>query len=127
MTKNLCFPTLHIGEEIRNRFDKSGLTQREFGARIGMSQQNVHRVFNNTSIDTKRLMAISQALQFNFFELFCNTSNTTVISEGNQSAASQSGDATVIVGDAALAERVRALESQLKDKNKIIELLESRQ
>ena len=102
-------PDIHIGEEIKSRFDKSGLTQKEFGSRIGMPQQNVSRVFNGESIDTKRLVAVSRALNFNFFELYASIDYHEVHTEGDYSPASDSGDISVLVGDAVLAERVRLL------------------
>ncbi len=119
-------PDIHIGEEIKSRFDKSGLTQKEFGAKIGMPQQNVNRVFNGESIDTKRLVAVSRALNFNFFELFTEIDNREVHTEGDYSPASDSGDVSVVVGDAVLAERVKALETLLAEKNERIAELKER-
>ena len=113
-------PDIHIGEEIKSRFDKSGLTQKEFGSRIGMPQQNVSRVFNNESIDTKRLVAVSRALNFNFFELYTNTEHREVHTEGDYSPASDSGDVSVVIGDAVLAERVRMLEQIIAEKDERI-------
>lgn len=113
-------PDIHIGEEIKSRFDKSGLTQKEFGSRIGMPQQNVSRVFNGESIDTKRLVAVSRALNFNFFELFTNIDHREVHTEGDYSPASNSGDVSVVVGDAVLAERVRLLEQIIAEKDERI-------
>lgn len=119
-------PDIHIGEEIKSRFDKSGLTQKEFGSRIGMPQQNVSRVFNNESIDTKRLVAVSRALNFNFFELFTNIEQREVHTEGDYSPASDSGDISVIVGDAVLAERVRLLQQLMEEKDERITELKER-
>lgn len=119
-------PDIHIGEEIKSRFDKSGLTQKEFGAKIGMPQQNVNRVFNGESIDTKRLVAVSRALNFNFFELFTEIDNREVHTEGDYSPASDSGDVSVVVGDAVLAERVKSLEALVAEKNERIAELKER-
>ena len=119
-------PDIHIGEEIKSRFDKSGLTPKEFGSRIGMPQQNVSRVFNGESIDTKRLVAVSRALNFNFFELYTNIDHREVHTEGDYSPASDSGDVSVLVGDAVLAERVKALETLLAEKNERIAELKER-
>lgn len=113
-------PDIHIGEEIKSRFDKSGLTQKEFGSRIGMPQQNVSRVFNGESIDTKRLVAVSRALNFNFFELYTNIEHREVHTEGDYSPASDSGDVSVLVGDSVLAERVRLLEKIIAEKDERI-------
>lgn len=119
-------PDIHIGEEIKSRFDKSGLTQKEFGSRIGMPQQNVGRVFNGEGIDTKRLVAVSRALDFNFFELYTNIEHRQVHTEGNYSPASDSGDVSVVVGDAVLAERVELLQKLLNEKDERITELKER-
>lgn len=119
-------PDIHIGEIIKSRFDKSGLTQKEFGSRIGMHQQNVSRVFNGESIDTKRLVAVSRALNFNFFELYTNIEHHDVHTEGDYSPASESGDVSVIVGDVVLAEKVRLLEKIISDKEERISELKER-
>lgn len=119
-------PDIHIGEEIKSRFDKSGLTQKEFGSRIGMPQQNVSRVFNGESIDTKRLVAVSRALNFNFFELYASIDYHEVHTEGDYSPASDSGDVSVVVGDAVLAERVKLLQQLIEEKDERIAELKER-
>lgn len=119
-------PDINIGEEIRRRFDLSRLTQKEFGLRIGMPQSNIYRIFNNDSIDTKRLAAVSRALDFNFFDLFTSKNSPSVHTEGNYSPASDSGDISVVVGDAVLAERVNSLEKLLAEKDERIAELKER-
>lgn len=114
---------IHIGDEIKSRFDKSGLTQREFGARIGMPQQNVWRVFNGESIDTKRLVAVSRALKFNFFKLYYSSSQVIIDGDHNQLNENGSHDNLNIVGDAVLAERVKSLEALLAEKERLIKVL----
>ncbi|MDE5643917.1 MAG: helix-turn-helix domain-containing protein [Muribaculaceae bacterium] len=119
-------PCIHIGAEIKSRFDKSGLTQKEFGSKIGMPQQNVSRVFKGESIDTNKLIAVSQALNFNFFELYTNVNHREVHTEGDNSPASDSGNASVIFGDAVLAEKIKSLESLIAEKDKRIDELKER-
>lgn len=116
--------TIHIGEEIKKRFDASGLTQKEFGAKIGMPQQNVSRVFNASSIDTNRLAKVCVALKFNFFALYCE--DNTMKTEGDFSPLSKEGDVSVVVGDAILAERVKSLEILVNEKTERINELKER-
>ena len=116
---------IHIGEEIRNRFEKSGLTQKEFGARIGMPQQNVCRIFNNESIDTKRLVAVSRALQFNFFTLY--TPPVLISIDGDHNQLNQHGSHGNINGDeAVLIERVNYLKKLIEEKDERIGELKER-
>lgn len=123
---------VHIGQEIKTRFDRSGLTQREFGARIGMHQQNVCRVFNNDSIDTKRLALISRALKFNFFSLYCDEEVTEVRQAGRdyveRGKITHSGTeyAASSATESDLREQIAQLKSQLADKERIIQLLEQK-
>lgn len=73
---------IDLGSEIKKRFDASGMTQSEFGAKIGVLRQNVSRIFSASGVDTKRLVAISEALNFNFFSLFCDASKTNIREAG---------------------------------------------
>lgn len=116
------FPILHIGDEIKKKFDQSGLTQKEFGNRIGMAQQNVARIFASESIDTKRLVAVSNALNYNFFELYTSNSNN-IETHGDMSPVSRDGNISQVIGDAVLVERVKALEKLVAEKERLIQVL----
>ena len=121
----MTIPDIHIGDEIKKRFDKSGLTQKEFGSRIGMPQQNVCRVFKNESIDTKRLVAVCKALQFNFFTLYTNPSNISIDGDNNQ--LNESGSyGNINNGDAVLKERIKMLEAIISEKNERIQEFKER-
>lgn len=118
-------PDINIGEKIKSRFHKSGLTQKEFGARIGMPQQNVSRIFNNESIDTKRLVAISRALDFNFFTLY--TPPVQISIDGDNNQLNEKGAHGNINGsEAVLAERVKLLEKLIGEKDERIAELKER-
>lgn len=102
------------------------LTQAAFGRLIGMPQQNVCRIFNNAGINTQKLVAISNALDFNFFSLYCKHNNELIHTEGDYSPASDSGDVSVIVGDAVIVERVKSLEALVAEKSERIAELKER-
>ena len=110
-------PDVNIGDEIKYRFDHLGMTQKEFGSRIGMPQQNVARVFNSASIDTKRLVAVCRALDFNFFTLF--TPPTQISIDGNHNQLNEKGAyGNINAGnEPLLQERIKHLEDKLKDKD----------
>ena len=145
---NIKLNKIHIGKEIKKRLDELELTKSEFGRRIGVPQQHVNRIFERDTIEVKRLMIICEALDFNFFALFCEMPKS--ISAYMAAVTTGSGSATSIIGDAAVAaemevarERVKGLErerdlltdqvgtlkdnveqlkSQLADKERIINL-----
>lgn len=142
---------VHIGQAIDVRRKELGLTKTEFGRRIDVPQQHVNRILERETIETSRLVRISEALDFNFFSLFCQTRPSI---SGVLAAISLGGNANNQIGDTALAaqvleaqhnieafkatnealkeqiellkEQISRLDENLKDKNEIIELLKER-
>lgn len=119
--------TVHIGLAIDKKLQELKMSKTEFGRRIGIPQQNVNRILEKDTIDTGKLVQISEALKFNFFSLYCEEApKVEVKTEGDYSPASDSGDVSVIVGDAVLAERVKSLEALVAEKNERIAELKER-
>ena len=61
---------IHIGELIRSRAEEKKLSQEELGKKISRTKQNVGDIFKRQSIDTELLLAISSALEFDFFDVY---------------------------------------------------------
>ena len=119
--------TVHIGLAIDKKLQELKMSKTEFGRRIGIPQQNVNRILEKDTIDTGKLVQISEALNFNFFTLYCEEApKVEVKTEGDYSPASDEGDVTVIVGDAVLAERVKLLQQLIKEKDERINELKER-
>ena len=119
--------SVHIGHAIEEKLQELKLSKTQFGKRIGIPQQNVNRILEKESIDTAKLVLISNALSFNFFTLFCNNSTvSSVHTEGDYSPASRDGNVSVVVGDSVLAERVKSLEALLAEKERLIKVLMER-
>ena len=121
MTK---FSQIHLGKEIEARINELKISKVEFARRIGTSKQNVARILEKRTMDTASLAKYSEALDYNFFDLFATPS--AIHTEGDFSPASESGDVSVVVGDALMAERVRSLEALLAEKNARIDELKER-
>jgi len=116
--------SVHIGLAIDKKLQELKLSKTEFGRRIGIPQQNVNRIIEKSTIDTGKLVQISEALNFNFFTLYCD-GHKIIHTEGDLSPASDGGNVEVIVGDAVLVERVKSLEALVKEKDaRIYELKE---
>lgn len=114
---------VHIGTEILKRLDELKISKSEFGRRIGVRQQHVNRIFDMHTLDTGKLSAISAALDFNFFSLYVDFSKSI---NANKSALSMGqGDASLYIGDEALSARIRVLEVQLESANKDVARVES--
>lgn len=142
---------VHIGQAIDVRRKELGITKTEFGKRIDVPQQHINRILERETIETSRLIKISEALDFNFFTLYCQTKPSI---SGVLAAISLGGNANNQIGDTALAAKVleaeqnidvykvsnqslldqiellkkqiTRLEENLKDKDEIIELLKER-
>lgn len=127
MAKKMAQLTVNIGLAIEEKLQELKLSKTEFGRRIGIPQQNVNRILEKGTIDTGKLVQISEALKFNFFSLYCGEApKVEVKTEGDYSPASDSGDVSVIVGDAVLVERVKSLEALVAEKNERITELKER-
>lgn len=59
-----------IGHLIRRKLDEQGRSVKEFAEAIGFRRSNVYRIFNQQSIDTELLLAISVYLHYDFFSLY---------------------------------------------------------
>lgn len=103
---------IHIGRAIKKRFDELNLTKTEFGHKIGVPQQHINRIFEKESIDTKRLVRICLALDYNFFQLYFNCpTNVTA----HLSAVSLAGAALNNIGDGALAAQIELQQQKISD------------
>ena len=142
---------VHIGEAIEKRRNVLGLSKSELGRKIGVPQQHVNRILERETMETKRLIKVSEALGFNFFTLFCPVQHQI---SAYLAAVTLDGNAHNIIGDAELASQlakaqteiesqrgtiallkeqvdslnaqINRLDSNLKDKDAIIELLKER-
>ena len=140
-----------IGEAIEKRRNELGVSKSELGRKIGVPQQHVNRILERETMETKRLIKVSEALGFNFFTLFCPVQHQI---SAYLAAVTLDGNAHNIIGDAELASQlakaqteiesqrgtiallkeqvdslnaqINRLDSNLKDKDAIIELLKER-
>lgn len=141
---------IHIGKEIKKRLDEKKMSKSEFARRIGVPQQHINRVFERDTIETKRLEDVCEALDFNFFSLYCDNPNN-VFAYLAAVNLGEGGEAINLMGDAALLaqievykekvaglerernalagqvesfkKNVEQLESNLRDKDEIINLV----
>ena len=142
---------VHVGAEIEKRRVELGLSKSELGRRIGVPQLHVNRILERETLETSRLVKVSEALDYNFFSLFCSVPQQI---SAYLAAVSLQGSANNIIGEAELASQlskertevesqkeaikllkeqianlnlqITRLESHLDDKDRIIKLLEER-
>lgn len=69
-----------IGKCIEQRINELGMSKSEFAKKIGVLQPNVGRILESDNIKTDKLVEISNALGFNFFQLYgSNDSEKTTL------------------------------------------------
>lgn len=123
---------VNIGLLIEQRINELGITKSEFARRSGIANQNINRVLNRTSIDTDKLIAISEALDYNFFNEYTGQSASdqrAITVSGNNNQLNEAGAhnnfnmAAPAHDDALLSERVKSLEALLAEKERLIKVL----
>lgn len=142
---------VHVGQAIDKRRLELGLSKSEFGRKIGVPQQHVNRILERETMETTKLIKVCQALDFNFFALFCSMSHQI---SAYLAAVTLNGNAHNTIGDNELAAQlskeqavvesqketirllkeqldnlntqINRLDSNLKDKDEIIRLLKER-
>lgn len=109
---------VHIGKKILEMVEKRKMSKSEFARLIGVRQQHINRIFESASIDTEKLRLASVALDFNFFTYYVKLSTNIVAEESAISWGD--GNATVMIGDAALSAKIKELQAT------VLSLTESR-
>ena len=136
---NIQLKDVHVGQAIKKRYEATGMTKTEFGRLIGVPQQHINRIFERDTMETKKLAKICQALDYNFFALFCEfptnvNAYLAAVALGNGDANNNIGEAAILSeieklkGDvkryeennALLREQIQTLRSNLADKDELI-------
>ena len=122
------FEKINIGLLIEQKMNELGVSKAEMARRSGIANQNINRVLERTSIDTDKLIAISEALNFNFFDCFQSNENSTATADNGGVAIAGNGTAhhfsTSTSSElAVLRERVKSLEALLAEKERLIKVL----
>lgn len=63
--------SVHIGELIQQVFEQKTVKLSDFAEQLGTVRQNVYRIFKKRHLDTGLLLRISQVLEHNFFQYYC--------------------------------------------------------
>ena len=125
---------VHVGEAIDRRRNELGLSKSEFARRIGVPQQHVNRILERETMETKRLVRVCEVLDFNFFSLFCPVQHqisaylaAVALAQARSETESQKETVKLLKEQIdSLNAQINRLDSNLKDKDAIIELLKER-
>lgn len=121
---------INIGLSIEQKLNELGMSKSEFGRKIGIPQQNVNRILDKSSIDTDKLVTISEALGYNFFTEYEDDLSTKVakvsLSGNNNKLNGQGAHGNVNgagIDVAVLEERIKAMQQLLEEKERTIKIL----
>lgn len=107
---------VNIGASINRRLKELKMTQTEFAAGLGIYQPEVSKILKQGSIDTGKLAAISELLDYNFFEEYIpNGEGTTNKTEGKISNDILQRLETLIIENANQRTEIERLQKLLTD------------
>lgn len=69
---------MHIGNILRERLKEDGRSVVWLARELGCHRTNVYNLFEKYSIDTQQLQRISVVMGFNFFDLYCEETETKI-------------------------------------------------
>ena len=61
---------INIGEKIKSRAKQLRIGPTELGKLINTSKQNIYGIYKRKTVDTETLRKLSNALEYDFFELY---------------------------------------------------------
>lgn len=105
-----------IKNEVEKRAYPGGI--KALAEDAGLTEQKLHRCVRDNKIPAQDLERIAKLLKVSI-TIFFDEENCTKRTEGDFSPI----DSSVIVGDAILAERVKALEKLVEEKERTIQIL----
>lgn len=135
---------VNIGLAIEQKLNELGMSKSEFGRKIGIPQQNVNRILEKPNIDTEKLITVSEALGYNFFEDYVGEHNAVANGDGSVAVSGNNntsvingalatGDRSVAVNgnnhaatNELLEEKIRHLEDLVAEKERLIQVLMER-
>jgi plasmid maintenance system antidote protein VapI len=72
---------MHIGKEIEQKFQESGLKLPVFADKINTGERNVYSIFKREDISADMLRKISEVLGYDFFSLYQQHSDLPLVNE----------------------------------------------
>lgn len=126
---DMKFEKINIGLLIEQKMNELNVSKSEMARRSGIANQNINRVLERSSIDTDKLVAISEALDFNFFDCYHSNKSNGVTADNGGVAVAGNGTAHHITTNASadaavLQERIKSLEALLAEKERLIKVYE---
>lgn len=110
------------GSELKDILTSLDESLANVARRLDVTPQNLDSTLKTKDVKTGLIERLAK-LYNKPVSFFFDEQNSSIHTEGDYSPASDSGDVSVIVGDAVLAERVKYLETILEEKERLIQVL----
>lgn len=71
VSRQMTFDVANIGYVIRHKLREKHISNKELALRLGVDSSTITKLLKRQSLDTGKLVDISKALEYNFFEEYC--------------------------------------------------------
>ncbi len=115
-----------ISRQLKSLMDKRKLKDSDVLRLCGFTRPTLNKIQNNGNITIETLATLANGLGVPVAYFFDESATTAVTTSGDFSPASDSGAITLNVGDPILAERIKAMEAIIKEKDDRIGDLQDR-
>ena len=114
------------GEEVKLKLKKAGVSITEIASLLGMSRQSLSQALSVKDVKTGLIEDLSKALNVPLSYFYNDSSSQNAVANGNKSVAAINSNISSSAEDV-LKERVKALESLVAEKERLInDLMENR-
>lgn len=110
------------GEEVKLKLKKAGVSITEIASLLGMSRQSLSQALSVKDVKTGLIEDLSKALNVPLSYFYNDSSSQNVVANGNKSVAAINSNISTSAEDV-LKERVKALESIVAEKERLINVL----
>ena len=110
------------GEEVKLKLKKAGVSITEIASLLGMSRQSLSQALSVKDVKTGLIEDLSKALNVPLSYFYNDSSSQNVVTNGNKSVAAINSNISTSAEDV-LKERVKALESLVAEKERLINVL----
>lgn len=110
------------GEEVKLKLKKAGASITEIASLLGMSRQSLSQALSVKDVKTGLIEDLSKALNVPLSYFYNDSSSQNAVANGNKSVAAINSNISSSAEDV-LKERVKALESIVAEKERLINVL----
>jgi plasmid maintenance system antidote protein VapI len=109
----------HVGQIIKDRLYELGMKKNTFAQKVGVPQQHINRILDRETMETAKLVKVSQVLGINIFAKFCNfptqvSAYLSAVSMGNGDSNNNIGGAAVIAEMEKYKAKVESMQTNIK-------------